>query len=178
MTAQIIIAISAIVIALASLLVSVWASAANRKHHRLSVTPRLRVDYVHRPDQPIEVTLTNNGLGTAIVREFAVLIDDSPVSGTGPYAVVAALRSIGWMLRFSAYTPTPDDALSAGERVVVFSFPLADTAEGELQLLRECLSRLTFKIRYESLYGDRFLLCRKADGLGGGAEHIVGPERQ
>src|ERR1043166_2735072 len=105
MTAQIITAISAIVIALASLLVAIWSSVLTRKHHRLSVTPRLRVDYVHMPDQPIEVTLTNNGLGTAIVREFAVLIDGSPMSGTGPYAVVAALRSIGWMPRFSAYTP-------------------------------------------------------------------------
>jgi hypothetical protein len=178
MSAQIVTAISAVIVAIAALIVSIWTSAATRKHHRLSVTPHLGLDYFHSLDQPIKLNLVNNGLGTAIIRDFTVCVDGVPLSGIGAEQLAKALARMGWTGRFFAYTLFPDDALSAGEQTVILSFPPTDRPSNERNTLRRSLSRVTFRINYESMYGDKFVLTRSALGLRDGAEQIVGHERR
>src|SRR6266849_5067720 len=157
MTAQTVTAICAIIVAIASLVVSIWTSAVTRKHHRLSVTPHLRLDHFYSLDEGIKVNLVNNGLGTAIIKNFAVCVDGVPLSGIGAKPLAEALATMGWKGGFYTYTPTPDDALSVGERIEILSFPLTDRPSNERDTLRTSLSRVTFRINYESMYRDKFV---------------------
>jgi hypothetical protein len=177
MTAQTITAISAVVIALASLFVSIWTSAASRKHHRLSVTPHLRLDYFYSFDEPTKITLVNNGLGTAIITDFTLFVDGVALSGIGHQQLEEALQRIGLTGKFTVYAPYPDDALSAGENAVLLSIPPTSPPR-ERHALRGSLSRVVFRIIYQSMYGNRFVLKRSGLGLGDGAEQIVGRERR
>jgi len=60
-----------------------------------------------------------------------------------------------------AFIPTVDDALSAGEQILLFSFSAEKQQSKKIQA---SLARITFSIDYESMYGDRFLLNRNAIG--------------
>ena len=166
MSADTVIAISAAVIALASLFVSIWSAAVTRKHNRLSVTPHLKVDCFHSPNEPIKITLINNGLGTAIIKRFTVCLDGVPVSGVEAAGLSEALPRIGLVGGFYAYTPATDDALSAGEQMVILSFAVPDHDPKEMGALRASLARIAFRIHYESMYGDTFVLNRNALGAG------------
>ena len=74
-----IVALSAAVTAVAALVVSVWQGAETRKHNRLSVTPRIRFDFVYRRGEKVRFQLMNRGIGPAIVSKFAVNCDKRPV---------------------------------------------------------------------------------------------------
>ena len=72
---NIILSISAIVIALASLIVTIWQGIITRKHNILSVKPLpdiLTSNYENR----LAVTLENNGTGPLIIKDFRAFIDD------------------------------------------------------------------------------------------------------
>jgi len=176
MTAQTITAICAVVVAGASLFVSIWTSTATRRRHRLSVRPHLRLDYIPSLDQTAKVTLVNNGLGTAIIGAVTVCVDGVQLGGILAEELVQALVGIGWLGGLSAYLPNPDDALSAGEQAALLSFPVIDSEERKA--LRTYLSRVTFSIAYQSMYGDKFLLARNALGLQEWGRIVVGRERR
>ena len=161
MRSESVIAISAGVIALASLFVSIWSARVTRKHNRLSVAPHLRVDYFDRLKEGVEVVLKNNGLGTAIIRRFAVRLDGIPVPTSNSSSVGEALMSTGVVDKVYAFVPTVDDALSAGEQILLFSFLPENHQSKKIQ---PSLARITFNIDYESMYGDSFRLNRNATG--------------
>jgi hypothetical protein len=164
MKAQTITAISAVIVALASLFVSIWTSIASRKHQRLSVTPHLRLDYFYDFDEPTNLTLMNNGLGTALIRDFTVLVDGVALSGIGHLQIGQAIETIGMSGRFKVSAPNPEDALSAGEKLVLLSIPPTSPPR-DRHILQGQLSRIVFRINYDSMYGDRFLLKRNGLGL-------------
>ena len=79
--------ISAMIIAIASITISIWEGSTMRKHYHLSVMPRLNNSFtVNDSSSTINAsaifTITNNGLGPAVIlsREYFVdgnKIDDS-----------------------------------------------------------------------------------------------------
>ena len=164
MKADTIIAISAVTIALASLFVSVWSAFQTRKHNRLSVTPHLKIDYFHKPSEPIKVILSNNGIGTALIKEFSVLLDGVTVLGVEAAGLSEALPKIGLVGTYYAYTPLSNDALSVGGQELLLSFDVPASQFGERQQIVASLSRITFEIQYESMYGDKFSLNTTAIG--------------
>lgn len=155
---------SAVTIALASLFVSVWSAFLTRKHNRLSVTPHLKIDFFHKPSEPIKVMLSNHGIGTALIKEFAVLMDGVPVPRGEAAGLGEALPRIGLVGTYYAYTPSGDDALSIGAHVLLLSFDIQAAQFEERRKIVASLSRIMFKIRYESIYGDKFCLSTTAIG--------------
>lgn len=164
MSTDTIIAMSAVIIALASLFISVWSTIETRKHNRLSVTPHLKIDYFHKPSEPIKVILSNNGIGTALINEFLVLLDGASLSNIEAAGLSEALPRAGLVGTFYAYTPSGSDALSVGEQVILLLFDTDVPQIEERKKIMACLSRITFKIHYESMYGDKFNLHTTAIG--------------
>lgn len=158
-----VIAISAAIIALASLFVSIWSAVATRKHNRLSVTPHLRVDYSHKPGEPVRVILSNNGIGTAIIKNFAIYLDGTLLTAKAAGGLTEALSKTGITGYFFAYTLSSDDAVSSGEHMDLLSFSIKNNLE-EMAKVQASLSRISFRIDYGSMYGDKFCLQRTALG--------------
>ena len=69
--------IAVITIAVLAVVVSIWQGLAMRKHARLSVRPWL--DFTWNIEAPGELSLLNGGLGSAILKELRVAVDDNPL---------------------------------------------------------------------------------------------------
>ncbi|MCG9755039.1 hypothetical protein L1D40_07365 [Shewanella insulae] len=66
------VSISAAVIALCALGVSIQQIRLSERHNRLSVQPKLRIEYIRAEGGRIGVSLTNTGLGPAIINRLLI----------------------------------------------------------------------------------------------------------
>lgn len=157
MEARDITAICAVVIAIASLYVTIRQTALAQKHNRLSVRPFLSIYRKQFVDQPIEYSIENRGIGPAIVKSFQVLVDGKEViasDGNGVYAAMDALEidrgSVGGHL-FAL-----NEVLKAGQEVVVLRFPKSGNDKAIHKELLGKLPRMRFRIEYESMYEEKY----------------------
>ena len=79
---DIVVSFSAMAIALASIIISIWQGIEMRRHNRLSVRPRLEIVY-RVDDQWFGYILINNGLGPAVISSKTIFVDDGTDSGDG-----------------------------------------------------------------------------------------------
>jgi len=158
MDASTVVAIVAVVVGLAAVGVSVWEGITNRRHNRLSVRPAL-VIYGHNHDRrPLCVLLQNNGFGPAVIKSYAVSVQDR----SGQFVQLESPHDLldnPGLLDVSIWSATPGRVLSVQSEVPLLDFGdsiafRTDARRDEVAKLR----RLEFRIDYESLYGERFSL--------------------
>ena len=158
MDAKDVTAICSGIIALLALGVSVWTGIQNRRHNRLSVRPRLRIDRLTYLKSDVEVTVVNTGTGPAIIRNFSVTIDGIPIVSNDRPVAAAAARQLEIPGQFGSYTPDPSvgDSLRPGESLkllTLLNFP--DEIEKRNDVHKKLL-KIKFYIVYESIYGEVF----------------------
>jgi len=160
MDARTITAICAAVIALAALVTSIWQGIQNRKHNRLSVRPRMRVDYSTYADSPIKISVSNNGTGPAIIRGFSVSVDGNKVQSDDLPLAAAAAKRAGIDGPHDSYTPTIGDTFAKDESKDLLLIRNSPVELEKRRELRRQLRRIGFDIEYESIYGDLFSTSR------------------
>lgn len=158
------IAISAAIIALASLYVSVEQSRLTRLHNKLSVRPYLCIYRKQFLNQPVEYILENHGLGPAIINGFSVLVDDHEVDPENDNPLLCALD----LLTLSrddvgGNLPGKPEPLIAGEAITLLKFRKSPNDPGCYQALMDKLPRLQFKISYQSMYNENFTYIGNGD---------------
>ena len=152
------VSMSAACIALVALGVSTWEAVQARKHCRLSVTPRLRVDTLARPGKPISITLSNQGIGPAIVRSFSLHDGRTWRSMDGPAHVRAVLSRLGLdESKFEYDFPMSGDGIAPGDEFILFAFPGTERCENDRRAVGKKLSDLGVRIEYECIYGRQFV---------------------
>jgi hypothetical protein len=117
------IAISAVVIAMASLYVAIQQVSLMRSHNRLSVRPMLTVYRKRFSNHPVEYSVANHGLGPAIIKSCSVLVDHRIVNAPEGNVLFSALSvleidkiNVGGNLLGS------DEVLENGQEVVLLRF--------------------------------------------------------
>ena len=152
--------ISAIVIALCALAVSIWQGHLARVHNEMSVQPRLNIAAsLNSTNGVAEINLTNAGLGPAIIRGTALYHKDThlgPGSGAEWWRAVE-LIGISWdgSIFYTSYGT--DQTIAAGEVDTVLSFSGTPT-EDLVNLLRV---GLTESVRFEVCYCSGYGVCEK-----------------
>lgn len=152
---------AAIFVALCALYLTIQSNKATREHNRLSVRPRLTTSTSREQvtDGPtvmldIRVTLSNVGLGPAVIKGAEILLD-------GQVAPAESFEDLRPLLErvFPGIQLGPtssfmklnlEHAIAVGEQVEIVAFqvvnpPISIDAE---------LKRFNLRIRCESLYGD------------------------
>ncbi|GAA1872108.1 hypothetical protein [Actinomadura bangladeshensis] len=150
MDASTITAVSATLIAILSLLVSLQESRAIRRHNRESIRPLLRLKVSRKQGGRTGVVLVNCGLGSAIISRSVVTLDGDAI-GEWNEAVVNGFRE-GLDPVPGASTFTTGYALPAGDERYLLELNDFDVSlHGDFwNLIRR---RLGLEIFYESLYG-------------------------
>src|SRR5262245_17616460 len=75
-----ILSIAGVVIALCSMILTLYSGYSTRYHNRLSVLPRLYFLAERTPqDAQIGILLSNSGSGPALIRSWTVSVDNQPV---------------------------------------------------------------------------------------------------
>lgn len=150
MNAETVTAICAVVIAVASLVVSVYQTRAMRQHNRHSVRPILQLHRGWPAGGKAGIRLVNSGLGPAVIVESTLTVDGEVVGAWN--ATTADLIRERLSPRPSAVTFNQAEVIPTDYEQYLLSVASYDPrthAEVEELINR----RLTLQIRYESLYG-------------------------
>lgn len=152
-------AVSAIVIALASLAVSVLEARAARQHNRVSVTPILQIYRVRKyGDLRVGLQLRNVGLGPAVIVSTEVTLDESVIGKWDRDSLTLIVGPNKPTPKFSALydgsvVPAGDDRFL----ISINSFK----EEPHAWFWELIASRLTVVICYESVYGGEHFKASK-----------------
>ncbi|MET7933804.1 hypothetical protein [Streptomyces sp. NPDC005322] len=150
MGAETVIAVCAVVVAAASLAVSVSEARATRQHNRHSVRPILQLHWGFPQGRRAGVRLINAGLGPAVIVSSTLVVDDE-VIGVWNKVNVDRIRD-DLSIRPSAVTFSETDVLAVGYEEYLLS--VANYEPQAHAEFKELISRrLSLVIRYESLYG-------------------------
>jgi hypothetical protein len=150
MDANTVIAISATVIAVASLAVSIYQVRATRQHNRHMLRPLLQLRSVFVPGQTAGLKVVNSGLGPAIVTGTRVWLDGQAL---GPWNKETS-RQVRENMdpRPRAATLFDGMGVPSGHFHFLLGVDAYSTTEhGEFRRLVE--QRVDVEIRYDSLYG-------------------------
>ncbi|MFJ1600282.1 hypothetical protein [Streptomyces sp. NPDC088261] len=149
MDSETVIAVSAVVIAVASLVVSVRQGRAARQHNRNSVRPLLVLQRTLVPGRVAGLRLANSGLGPAVITSTVVIVDGERI---GPWSKATADRirtSLGqWPTVMTFREP---QYLASGYDEYLLKLP--DYTRDHVEFTKLISDRLNLEIRYESLYG-------------------------
>ena len=151
-----ILSISAIVAAIAAVLVAAYEARITREYQRISVWPRIQQSNSFVPGDAYVRTVSNAGVGPALIRSVEVSVDGKPCRTWGE--VVKAL--IGRPAPGHVYSSLHAGAVVLQDKpVTVFRIPPGDDAK---QFWEETQGeRLSIRICYSSLYNE----CWLADSL-------------
>ena len=138
---------SAIVVALASLAITLYEASATREHDRMSVWPRL-VQESSDSGGRYDRTITNAGLGPALIKSFEVRLDDTVRSSWSP--VVSALVSPAPVPGYFFSAVGPGTVILPGHTLHVLTI----IAEKLSSVAAERDSRLVSRVCYCSLYDE------------------------
>jgi hypothetical protein len=144
-------AICAIIIALASLVVTVMEARTTREHNRQSVRPVLRIVRVKMHDDTrTGLKIENLGLGPAVILSTAIELDGKPIGAWNRKAFDLMVGTNKPLPNFSAIY---DDAVipAGSTQFLIFIDPFKERQDSWFWEL--IAHRLTLEVRYESLYG-------------------------
>lgn len=158
MSSEQITAISSLVVACIALFISIWQGWVTRKHNRLSVRPFLRIDKSLQSDHPVEISIRNSGVGPLFIVSFDILLDNNVVMGDSGKKLKIIKTKLGIQdLHIRFYHLLEGEAISPGEVNTLFK---VESIIDKNHNLLNILSRLTYKIKYKSIYNEVFEICR------------------
>ncbi|QWB25004.1 hypothetical protein KJK29_21835 [Streptomyces koelreuteriae] len=150
MNAETVTAICAVVIAVASLVVSVYQTHAMRQHNRHSVRPMLQLHRGWPPGGRAGIRLINSGLGPAVIVDSTLMVDGEAIGAWNEPSVNSLRERLA--VRPSAVTFNDGEVIATHYEQYLLSVARYDQqSHAEIEDLIN--RRLTLKIRYESLYG-------------------------
>jgi hypothetical protein len=148
--ADTVIATCAVVIAVASLGVSVYQTRAMRQHNRHSVRPLLQLHRGWPSGGRGGLRLINSGLGPAVIVGTTLTVDDEEVGAWNRLNVDRVRESLA--ARPSAVTFSETEVIATDYEEYLLSVPSYDKQE-HAEIADLVNRRLSLEIRYESLYG-------------------------
>lgn len=148
--------LSALVIAVAAIVLAAWEGLENRRHNRLTVRPRLAGEVNTGRTAAAEhasIAIENTGLGPAVLHRFDVYLDGARVSGDGGgwQAVIAAVAEEGLSLNAQGYGE--GYFVPAGTRLVLFEARRPVPPDGAARGIGDLLTRVAVDLCYCSVYG-------------------------
>lgn len=148
-----IIALSTAIIALAAVGIAIWQGYLNRAHFRLSVKPHIVVHWAILPGQPVTFTMTNNGLGPAIIKKFFVVIDGKEFNADETEPFPKCLQMLNLLgTEYTYHLPTKGDAVGVNQKLILLELKGSNVAHEELAGI---LERMKFKVIFSSMYNDK-----------------------
>jgi hypothetical protein len=144
--------VSAIIAAIAAVLVAVYETRINREYQRISVWPRLQQSNSFVPGEPYLRTVSNVGVGPALIGSVQVSVDGVPRRTWGE--IIQAL--VGKPVRGHVYSSLNAGAVVLpGKDITVLQLPAGD--EAKLFWEQTQTPRLSIQICYSSLYGESWI---------------------
>ncbi|MEV4742517.1 hypothetical protein [Streptomyces sp. NPDC049555] len=150
MKAETVTAICAVVIAVASLVVSVYQTRAMRQHNRHSVRPILQLHRGWPAGGRAGIRLINSGLGPAVIVDSTLTVDGEVIGAWNEPSVDRVRERM--TVRPSAVTFNEPEVIATDYKQYLLSVPSYSPQE-HAEVADLINRRLALTIHYESLYG-------------------------
>lgn len=156
---SLIISVCAIIIAIVTVIVSIWQGIVMRKHNRLSVTPHIRIDgeFNMNPDKDNKYILINSGIGPAVIMSIQIIIDGKilPEEGFSMFRSVFKLLNLVYD-EATTWLPNKNDIIAPGEKFDMISICYGKNYVTTKEAIQNAIQRMGFVIKYKSIYGQEF----------------------
>jgi hypothetical protein len=156
--ASIVIAAVSVLIAVLALGLTIWQATKTIKHNKLSVQPHLSFHTEATKQEQIIVTMTNTGLGPAILDKMKVYVDDKEI--TKPKKIETAIKKVfpseqGYKYTYEVFSLIDDDkeSMSKDSNIELFSINFNKRVNKHI---KQQIIRISIEIEYESFYGDKY----------------------
>lgn len=156
-----------LLISICALFLTINQSMAARKHNRLTVKPHLtsftdtRSDPERQGVITINITLSNNGLGPAIIKSFEPLLDDAPIKVSEPgdlFPIAEKALPIRLIADECYFTVLRQNYVMAKDaNLAVATIAYAQTIHDDPVAIRDAFNRFQIRVAYESAYGEAFV---------------------
>jgi hypothetical protein len=148
-----IVSICAIIIALASLVVTIWQGIITRTHNKLSVKPIpdiLTSNFENR----IAVIIENNGTGPLIIKTFRALVGNKSKSNVIDWMPIIpeGYYWSNWLRNFE------DCAIKPFESKLLLEFKLNEKDDKQCKIrddIRNSLSKMSIEFEYTDIYNTK-----------------------
>lgn len=154
-----VISICSMVVAIAALGTALWQGYIARKHSKLSVIPRLVLDFYSYPGLPVKVELHNKGIGPAVIDDFQFELDERKFKIEDIQSVEGVIERLGLNPKEIArlgHFPSKGATLLPGDTHRLIEFTNSHENLDFHSKLTQLLPRIGFAIRYRNVYGDMF----------------------
>ena len=165
---ELIVAVSAQITALAALLVALWTGYLGRLHNRQSVRPILSSTVAFGPEDRLKgITVSNVGLGPAVIESFTVFLDKNKQAGscggwTTAFDTIGVKRGL-----FTHRWYDKGDVLAGPTRHILLGVDTQQVEDPQALLdLKEVIKRIDVRIVYSSVYEERRRLFIDGEQLG------------
>jgi hypothetical protein len=146
-----------LIVALFALIVKLMHSSAERKSNLNSVKPILEIKPAESESQSIKIILKNVGVGTAFIESFEAVIHNTSYPVNSKKLFDSVLNHLGLNgLDVICCAPEKGEKMEVNESRNLFEAnPVNKT---EYDKIASAISKLSFKIKYKSIYGESFIL--------------------
>ena len=165
---ELILSISAIIIAISSIIISIWESSTMRHHYHLSVIPRLNNSFSINDSSSTNAIayfeIRNNGLGPAVIISREYFVDGKKIDDSKNHFSVITLQALNFDNTAGSSFQSISKGLTipAGDNLKVFGLYF-NTREAFYKQRFELHDRFSFIIKYESLYGELYEVSHNMD---------------
>ncbi len=150
-----------VVISVCALLLTMSQAWATRKHNRLSVQPRLTThlhienDITNKKVTKVIATLTNSGLGPAIIKKFEILFKDDAysINETDEFSKLIAVNLTAQLAKSAIGVMRTNHVLSKDATAELMNIEILNATP--LNLLE--LEQFHVRVTYESAYNELFI---------------------
>ena len=160
--------VSAMIIAIASITIAIWEGNTMRKHYHLSVMPRLNnnfsVDDSSSSNASAYFEIHNNGLGPAVILSREYFVDGEKIDDSKNHFSVIILQALNFDNTAGSTFQSISNGftISAGDNLKVFGLYF-NNREAFYRQRMKLHDRLSYIIKYESLYGEKYEVSHNMD---------------
>ena len=163
--------ISAMIIAIASITISIWEGSIMRKHYHLSVMPHLNNAFTVDDSSSTKnasafFNIKNNGLGPAVILSREYFVDGNKIDDSKNHFSVKILEALNFdnTAGKSFRSISKGFTILAGDNLRVFGLYFSNRESFYRQRMK-LHDRLSFIIKYESLYGEQYEVSHNMDKI-------------
>ena len=163
--------ISAMIIAVASITISIWEGSTMRKHYHLSVMPRLNNSFTVNDSSSTNnasaiFTINNNGLGPAVILSREYFVDGNKIDDSKNHfsVILSDLLNFDNTAGNTFMSIPKGTTISAGDNLIVFGLFFSNRESFYRQRMK-LHDRLSYIIKYESLYGEQYEVSHNMDNI-------------
>lgn len=155
---------AALFVSICALFLTINQSMATRRHNRLTVKPHLTSFTERVADSErngivlVKATLSNNGLGPAIIKSFEPLFDGLSIKASDPDELAEFVQKTlpVSILRDECYFSVlrKDYVLAKDQKITVAQLSVLPTIDVSYEALKASLDQFHLRVTYESAYGE------------------------